>query len=130
MLSFERPDERVAKDPPREHRIEMEIIVDCYDEVECASGWHAYLEDHLAFPFTARCDRERSVSPLRVGETVLVTEMADIDDCMSEMFVQVELEVREFGVPLAQLVGVDVDAQTDQAIQDWHYWDQRGYQIG
>jgi hypothetical protein len=32
-------------------------------------------------------------------------------------------------VPLAQLQGVDVDADTQEAIEDWHYWLARGYQL-
>ncbi len=37
MMSFERPDERIAVDLDR---IEMEIVMNCYDEVEQASGWY------------------------------------------------------------------------------------------
>ncbi len=126
MMSFERPDERIAVDLDR---IEMEIVMNCYDEVEQASGWYCHLESNLTFPFTARCDGERSISPLREGETVVVTEMADIDDCMSEIVVVVEWQDREFGTLLAQLVPVDVDSNTEQTVGEWRYWDQRGYQI-
>lgn len=122
--------DRIEEDPVREDRITMEIVVDCYDEVECASGWHAYLDDHLAFPFTARCTDERSASLLREGETVTVAGMADLDDCMHEMVVLAAWQDREFAVPLAQLVAVDADARTDEAIGDWRYWDQHGYAIG
>lgn len=45
---------RVEEDPRREERIEMEIIVDCYDEHEAAMVWFSHLEDRLCFPFTAR----------------------------------------------------------------------------
>ena len=38
-------------DKTREHRIKMEIIVDCYDEAEQAMGWYYYLDDKLNFPF-------------------------------------------------------------------------------
>jgi len=42
---------RVQEDPVREKRIEMEIMVDAYDESERAMGWYYFLEDKLSFPF-------------------------------------------------------------------------------
>jgi len=55
--------------------------------------------------------------------------MAPEDDCMHEMFVLIEWQSRQFGVPLAQVEPVDVDELTQEAIADWHYWVQRGYQL-
>ena len=34
-----------------ENRIEMEIVVDAYDELERAMGWYYYLQDNLTMPF-------------------------------------------------------------------------------
>ena len=42
-------------DQSREERIQMEIVVDCYNESERYSGWICYLEERLEFPFRARC---------------------------------------------------------------------------
>ena len=42
-------------DQAREERIEIEIVVDCYNESERYSAWICYLEDKLEFPFRARC---------------------------------------------------------------------------
>ena len=42
------------KDEEREHRIDFEVIVDCYDEYEQAMGWETYLGDKLDFPFKAK----------------------------------------------------------------------------
>lgn len=119
------------EDPDREHRIEMEIVVDCYNEEEAAMGWYCTLDDRLAFPFTARCVAGHSVSPLLEGETVEVVGMADSDDCLCEMFVEVVWQGREFGVPLAQLEAVDAgaDPRRDQAMADWRYWTDRGYSL-
>ena len=36
---------KAKKDNRREHRINMEIIVDAYDEHERAMGWYCYLEE-------------------------------------------------------------------------------------
>jgi hypothetical protein len=54
----------------RDHRIEMEAVVDAYNSEERAMGWFYYLEERLKFPFKARCKSKREISPLRVGEDV------------------------------------------------------------
>jgi hypothetical protein len=113
----------------REERIAMEIIVDCYNESEARSGWYCHLEDKLAFPFQAKCITERRSSLLKVGEHVTVTGMLDDDDAMdslAEMQVEIEWQGRTLGVPLAQIAGVGVDAETAEAIADWHYWVAQG----
>jgi hypothetical protein len=121
--------DKMDEDEAREHRIAMETVVDCYDPAERAIGWHCYLDDHLAFPFRARCVEERPVSPLRKGEEVEVTGLADLDEDKNAMFVLTEWEGRSLGVPLAQLAPVDVDAKTAEAISDWRYWVGRGYRF-
>ena len=119
----------IARDEEREHRIEMEAIVDAYGPEEQALGWYCYLDDKITFPFTARCIEERRISPLKMGEQVTVTGMASEDDCMHEMFVEIEWQGRSLGVPLFQLEPVKVDDSTLEAIADWHYWGKRGYQL-
>src|SRR3990170_4817935 len=94
---------KTKRDPKRERRIEMEIVVDAHDSEEQAMGWYYYLEDKLQFPFTATCMAERSVSPLRKGDEVEVVEMAAEDECQHEMFVCIRWERRSLAVPLAQL---------------------------
>lgn len=117
----------IAEDDEREDRIAMEVVVDAYDAEEQAMGWYAYLEDKLTFPFEARCIQARSLSPLRVGETVVVESLAAADDCQQEMFVLAHWQGRALGLPLIQLVAVEADAATVEAISDWHYWLGRGY---
>ena len=41
------------QDEDLEDLVMMEIIVDCYNEDEVASGLYHYLLDHLGFAFTA-----------------------------------------------------------------------------
>ena len=122
--------EQIAKDPTREDRIAMEAIVDAYGPEEQAIGWYYYLDDKLAFPFSARCVEKRRISPLEVGELVQVIGLAPADDCMHEMFVMITWQKRDLGVPLAQLEPVDVNAATAEAAADWHYWVARGYELG
>jgi hypothetical protein len=120
---------RSSPDKEREKRIAMEIIVDAYGPEEQAVGWHIYLTDHLRFPFTAHCTVRRSISPLEVGDEVTVVEMASEEECQHEMFVGIRWERRPLAVPLAQLEGIQVDEETEQAIQDWRYWVNRGYEL-
>jgi hypothetical protein len=116
-------------DKSREDRIAMEIVVDAYDEDERALGWYYYLEDTLAFPFTAKCVAPREISPLQPGEEVDAVGMPSQDECEREMFVTVKWEKRTMAVPLSQLEGVDVDEETRRAIEDWHYWVAQGYEF-
>jgi len=119
------------KDEKREHRIDMEIVVDTYNEEECAMGWYCHLEDKITFPFNARVIKGIKISPLEKDEIVTVTEMADSDDCFETMYVMVESDGDEFGIPLEQIYPVDTDGEinsaTLEAIEDWHYWVNMGY---
>ena len=117
------------KDKSIEDRIIMEIVVDAYAEHERALGWYYYLEDKLAFPFKAKCIAPREISPLKRGEEVEVVGMPSEDECEREMFVTVEWEKRTVAVPLSQVRGIDVDKETRQSIEDWHYWVKQGYEF-
>jgi len=111
----------------REQRIMNEATVDAYGEIERALGWYYYLEERIAFPFTGECIEKRGISLLRKGEQVEVIGMSDEDDCMHEMFVQIKWQGREMGIPLAQIKPLNVDKNTIEAIEDWHYWVTMGY---
>lgn len=113
---------KVEKDEEREKRISDDVIVDAYGPEEQALGWYYYLKDMMRFPFNAKCVCERGNSPLRVDEIVQVIGMVDEYDCMAEMFVKIEWAGRSLGVPLAQLKGIGVDSETEEAIADWRYW--------
>lgn len=120
------------EDPDREHRIAMEIIVDAYSREEQALGWYYYLEDKLSFPFHARCTRERASSPLAPGDEVEVVGMPPESECDREILVTVRTGRRPLAVPLSQLAFVRADAgatRTGEAMEDWHYWVERGYRF-
>ncbi len=125
-----RKPKKPARDEIREERIDMEIIVDAQDQDERAMGWFCYLEDTLHFPFLTRCIKERAISPLRVGDEVEVVGMAPEDECQREMFVETPWEhKRTLAVPLSQLKVVHGDDETRQAVEDWHYWVEMGYEF-
>ena len=118
------------EDPKREERITMEIIVDAYGSEEQAMGWYCYLEDKLHFPFAAECIAHRSISPLKIGDEVEVVAMAPDDECGHEMFVKIRGKRCAQAVPLTQLVpAAGSDQPTREAVEDWHYWLGRGYEL-
>jgi hypothetical protein len=114
-------------DSVREERFEMEIVVDAYDSEERATGWYCYLDDRLAFPFSATCIRQLETSPLDKGQVVEVIGMAKEDDCRDEIRVRIRFGRRTLAVPLAQLRPTTTDGKTLQAAGDWHYRVERGY---
>ncbi len=120
---------RQDKDEAREYRINMEIVVDAYGPEEQAMGWYSYLDDTLKFPFSARCIAQRTISPLEPGDEVEVVGMAPAEECDHKMFVLIQWKSRQLAVPLMQLEGIQVDEETRQAIEDWHYWVNRGYEF-
>jgi hypothetical protein len=120
---------RLKENKAREHRIEMEAVVDAYNSEERAMGWFYYLEERLKFPFKARCASKREISPLRVGEDMDVMGMACEQECESEMFVRVRWCGRRLAVPLSQLEPLAADPETKEAVADWHYWLGRGYEF-
>ena len=120
---------QIKEDKQREKRIDMEIVVDAYNEVERAMGWYYYLQDGLKFPFKARCIQKRSTSPLKTGDIVEVIGMGKEDDCMYDMYVKIKLDNDVLSVPLSQLEGIKPNKKSKQVMEDWQYWIKRGYQF-
>jgi hypothetical protein len=120
---------RRSKEAEREQRIHMEIIMDAYGPEEQATSWYIYLAETLQFPFTASCTALRAISPLEPGDEFDVVGIAPEEECQHEMFVLIRWRPHELAVPLMQVEGIQVDEDTQQAIEDWHYWVERGYQL-
>jgi len=107
----------------------MEAVVDAYDSGERAMGWYYYLDGKMKVPFKARCRFARAISVLRVEEEVEVLGMAPEEECESEMFVWVGRAGERIAVPLAQLRPLSKDQETLEAVGDWLYWVDRGYEL-
>jgi hypothetical protein len=112
---------KVTEDPEREERISMEIVVDAYDEEERAMGWYHYLQDTLQFPFAATWTRSGKKSQVTAREVEAV-DMADADECLSDMQVEVLYNGEAFTARLSELEPTDPDPETQQAIGDWQYF--------
>lgn len=93
-------------------------------------GWYYYLQYMMQFPFTAVCVNKRRISPLKEGATVEVVGMAPEDEYDRAMFVEIEWDGDTLAVPLIQLEATEADEETQQAIADWHYWVNQGYEFG
>ncbi len=108
-------------DDEREQRISNEIIVDAYDSHEERMGWYCYLEDHLNVPFGAVWDEAN----------VEVVAMSSDEECEQEMRVDVRYSEGyspdTFSVSLSEIDPVGTDEMTSEAIADWKYWLERGY---
>ena len=108
--------------------LEMELVVDAYDESERAMGWYYYLQDNLVMPFKAECIQLVSTSSLKIGEVIEVIAMDGEQNCAYEMFVKIKWKNKDMlCVPLKQLKGMNVDEKTEQALNDWIYWNSQGY---
>ena len=119
----------IKADPEREERIAMEIVVDAYTPQEVALGWYGYLENTLEFPFPAIWLNNRRTEPPQ-GETVEVVGMADEEDCGQEIFVEIAYDGDMLSAPLSYIEAPEADVDTQQAIYDWHYWVNQGYEFG
>jgi Calcium binding len=117
------------RDSKREDRIRNKVIVDAYNAEEQVMGGCYYLEGKLRFPFRAKCVTSKVVSPLRKGEVGEVSRMAPEDACSADMLALIRWQGRNVTVPLSQLVPLDAEESTTEAIGDRHYWVARGYRF-
>ncbi len=53
--------------------------------------------------------------------------MPSENECEHELFVTIRWDQDGLAVPLAQLETVDANQDTQQAVDDWRYWIERGY---
>ena len=119
----------IERDDIREERITDEAIVDAYSPEEQIMGWYYYLDDKIE-PFTRKCIKEIITSPLEPDEQVEVVGMAPANVCdKGEMYVLINWQGRQLGVPLKQIGPVEANEETQEAVEDWHYWVGRGHQF-
>ena len=115
------------KDAAREERITMEVVVDAYGTEERAMGWYYYLADKISFPFSAECIATDKRTPLELGERVTVEQMSGETYCGHDMYVDISWNSKILAIPLIQLRPLDTDEDTVEAVEDWHYWEKKGY---
>jgi len=74
-----------------------------------------------------QCIRPKAFSPLLKGKKVEVRRLAPENACAADVLVQIRWRGRTMAVRLSQMIGIDVDESTAEAIADWHYWLAQGY---
>lgn len=120
------------KDPIREKRIDYEIVVDAYDAEEKAIGWYYYLADKISFPFLAKWKKTNKKTGAIAEKEVEVIDMASADDCERSMYVEVAyIDEKDdtFTAKLSDIEAIAPDADTAEAISDWKYWVDMGYEF-
>jgi len=120
--------EKPQRDEGREQRIARFLAGAHGDEYERISAWYGYLEEHVRFPFRATCTGRGAASSLRLLEQVEVIDLACVDDWEDGARVTLGGDKHDLDVPLAQLTpSHSTDAESQQAVADWHYWVRMGY---
>lgn len=123
----------IEHDENRENRIATEIIVDAEDKEDRAMGWYYYLEETLNCPFMAKWTKKSRKTSTTEEKQVEVLGMAPDDECLKDMYVEVaDINGKDddvYSAKLSEIEAIDADAETKEAIADWHYWLARGYKF-
>ena len=106
-----------------EDLIDMEIIVDCYDEYEQASGWHHYMMEALDFPFQATLRQKNAPHASRaehVFEIFELEEFESIDDGLWVLARNPEGDVES--LELKSIWPTSPGTTRITAIEAWRHW--------
>jgi hypothetical protein len=123
IQSLKNTEKMRGQDAARDERIENEVIVDCYDDEEVASGWFYYFEEALTFPFKATI-KSQSRNGSIVNEKVDVLSYKTKNDRSWDLRFGVskaENTAVSF-VELEELMDIEADEKTIEAIEDWKYF--------
>jgi len=91
-----------------------------HDEFAVFRAWHAYLEQHLVFPFAATVE-EYQRGPVRQGARVSVRAITLLDDTYGTI-VAVKHKNGLNDLPLCDLMATEADAETRQLVEDYAVW--------
>jgi Calcium binding len=83
-------------------------------------AWHAYLEEHLIFPFEAMVE-EYQRGPVRQGARVSVLAITFLDETYGTI-VAVKHKHRLNELPLCDLKAIEAGAETQQLVEDYAVW--------
>jgi len=91
-----------------------------HDEFAVFRAWHAYLEQHLVFPFAATVE-EYQRGPVRQGARVSVRAITLLDDTYGTI-VAVKHKNGLNDLPLCDLKATGADAETQKLVEDYAVW--------
>jgi Calcium binding len=90
------------------------------DDFAVMQSWHAYLEKHLVFPFTATVE-EYQRGPVREGARVTVLSITSLADPYGTI-VAVKHKDGIYELPLCDLKATKANAETRQLVEDYAEW--------
>ena len=82
--------------------------------------WHAYLQEHLIFPFVATVVEDQR-GPVSQGTQVIVTGISLVDDTTG-IIVRTRLKRRVYHFPLCDLRTTNAADENQQLINDYAIW--------
>ena len=91
-----------------------------HNELAVFRAWHAYLEEHLVFPFAATVE-EYQRGPVRQGARVTVQAITFLDETYGTI-VAVKHKHGVNELPLCDLKATEADAETLQLVEDYAVW--------
>ena len=91
-----------------------------HNELAVFRAWHAYLEEHLVFPFEATVE-EYQRGPVRQGARVSVLAITFLDETYGSI-VAVKHKHGVNELPLCDLKATEADAETRQMVDDYAVW--------
>ena len=91
-----------------------------HNELAVFRAWHAYLEEHLVFPFAATVV-EYQRGPVRQGALVSVLAITFLDETYGTV-VTVKHKNGVHELPLCDLKATQADAQTRHLVDDYAVW--------
>ncbi len=94
--------------------------LDPEDELRLFRRWAKYLKENLAFPFEAVVAEFQERGPLRTGERVTVTGIADVDDLYG-LLVDVQTRRGSSAFPLCDLEAQE-KSRNYQPVKDYAVW--------
>ena len=109
-----------------QHKIDYEIIVDCYDEYEVSMGWYYYMEETLKFPFKAKAKLKKVDGSVKLTEIQVTGLAADEEGFMGNDF-DLEILVGGYATDIAytKLSDIKADDQSLEAFAIWKYWNRK-----
>lgn len=112
------------------HKINDEIIVDCYGDYEVNMSWYYFFEDTMEFPFEAETvmkDRNGKKQLIKVD----VLGMAEEDDFeeLSEVLFEVNPKNAELviEVGISKLKKIKGSKEIQEAFELWGFWKSENY---
>jgi len=106
-----------------QHKIDYEIVVDCYDDYEVAVGWVTTMNDEIEFPFTATAEFKKKNGLVEHKVVQIVGLESDEDDFHgNDFFLNMEYNEYIFPIAYSKLSNIVASEQTLEIFQCWNHW--------